>query len=141
MRYYHTWYQHQSSSYLFSLDIHMSSKYKIEIRGNLNCTEFIHVWLLKHANVSLSRVALFLTCRPYDPGILIFSDFNSDVSTHMKCLIVGWYWHWVLYLIFSGMVVFPCLQYVRIPFFLLSRKSKIHYIYVTCVSTVQFQSW
>ena len=124
------------------MDVLMSTK--TNIGGKLHQTYCIHIWTLKHTNFSLLMVTLFLTCRPSNTDTLIlFSDFNSDGYLHIKFWMVSSSYYWVLYFIFSGIRVFPCLKYVRLPFLFLklARKSNIQDIYVIRVATVQVQPW
>ena len=92
--------------------------------------------LLKHTDFSSLRVLQFVMCRLPYPDSLLFSYFNSDEFTNTKFWVFGSSYPWLLYLIWSGVGVLPCIQY-EAPFFKLSKKADIKGIYVNRVSTDQ----
>ena len=53
---------------------------------------------------------------------LLFYGFNYDELPNIKCWMVVLSYHWLLYSIYSGGGVFPCLQYED-PLFKLYRKA------------------
>ena len=84
---YHTWYKHQcSSSYIFYFLPLFFYAFKTQ---NINIGQHTLHGFYPHINhqtqnLSSLRFTGFLTCRPYDPDTLLFSDFNSNESPHMK---------------------------------------------------------
>ena len=71
-------------------------------------------------------VPWFVTCRPPYLDPFMFYDFNYDKLTHMKGWMVGLSYHWMLYLIVLGRVIFTYIQYdYPPPFFIWSERLRI----------------